>query len=51
MVAARCYVTKLPANANVKSSIQRNQSSIPTHLELVANTVSMEGALQHQSDL
>ncbi len=41
-------MTKLLANAAVKSYIDRKEPEILSHLELVANTVSMEEAVQQQ---
>jgi Mn-containing catalase len=42
------YFTKLLANPAVKSYIDRKETEILSHLELVANTVSMEEAVQQQ---
>jgi len=50
LVVAKGYVTKLLANAAVKSYIHRHQPEILTHLELVVNTVSMEEAVQQQGE-
>lgn len=47
LVVAKGYLTKLLANAAVKSYIERKEPEILSHLELVANTVSMEEAVQH----
>ena len=41
-------MTKLLANPAVKSYIERREPEILSHLELVANTVSMEEAVQQQ---
>jgi len=48
LVVAKGYLTKLLANAAVKSYIERKEPEILSHLELVANTVSMEEAVQQQ---
>ena len=48
LVVAKGYLTKLLANAAVKSYIERNEPEILSHLELVANTVSMQEAVQQQ---
>lgn len=48
LVVAKGYLTKLLANAAVKSYIERREPEILSHLELVANTVSMEEAVQQQ---
>jgi hypothetical protein len=45
---AKGYLTKLLANTAVKSYIERKEPEILSHLELVANTVSMEEAVQQQ---
>jgi hypothetical protein len=45
---AQGYLAKLLANAAVKSYIERREPEILSHLELVANTVSMEEAVQQQ---
>jgi len=45
-VVAKGYLTKLLTNAAVKSYIERKEPEILSHLELVANTVSMEEAVQ-----
>jgi hypothetical protein len=50
LVVAKCYLTKLLANEAVKSYIGRHESEIPTQLELVVNTVSMEEAVQQQQE-
>jgi Mn-containing catalase len=47
-VVAKGYLTKLLANPAVKSYIERHEPEILSHLELVANTVSMEEAVQQQ---
>jgi len=47
-LAAKGYLTKLLAHAAVKSYIERKESAILSHPELVANTVSMEEAVQQQ---
>jgi hypothetical protein len=49
LVVAKGYVTKLLANPAVKSYIGRHEPKILSHLELVVNTVSMEEAVQQQS--
>lgn len=46
LVVAKGYLTKLLSNAAVKSYIERREPEILSHLELVANTVSMEEAVQ-----
>jgi hypothetical protein len=48
LVLARGYLTKQLANAAVKSYIERREPEILSHLELVANTVSMEEAVQQR---
>jgi RepB plasmid partitioning protein len=48
VVLAKGYLTKLLANAAVKSFIERQQPEILEHFELVVNTVSMEEAVQQQ---
>ncbi len=50
LVVAKGYLSKLLANAAVKSYIERREPEILSHLELVANTNSMEEALQRQGD-
>ena len=45
LVVAKGYLTKLLANAAVKSYIERKEPEILSHLDLVANTVSMEEAV------
>ncbi len=50
LVVAKGYLTKLLANEAVKSYIGRHEPEIPTHLELVVNTVSMEEAVQEQQE-
>jgi hypothetical protein len=47
-MVAKGYLTKLLANAAVKSYIERHEPEILSHLELVVNTVSMEEAVQQQ---
>ena len=47
-MVAKGYLTKLLANAAVKSYIERKEPEILSYLELVANTVSMEEAVQQQ---
>ena len=49
LVVAKGYATKLLANPAVKSYIGRHEPEILSHLELVVNTVSMEEAVQQQS--
>ncbi len=46
LVVAKGYLTKLLANAAVISYIERKEPEILSHLELVANTVSMEEVVQ-----
>ncbi len=48
LVVAKGYLTKLLANAAVKSYSDRREPEILSHLELVANTISMEEAVQQQ---
>ncbi len=48
LVVAKGYLTKLLANAAVKSYIERKEPEILSHLQLVANTVSKEQAVQQQ---
>lgn len=48
LVVAKGYLTKLLANAAVKSYIARREPDILSQLELVAHTVSMEEAVQQQ---
>jgi len=50
LVVAKGYLTKLLANAAVKSYIERREPEILSHRELVANTVSMEEAMQQQGE-
>ncbi len=50
LVVAKGYLTKLLANVAVKSYIERREPEILSHLELVANTVSMEEAVQLQQE-
>ena len=45
---AKGYLTKMLANVAVKSYIERKEPEILSHLELVANTLSMEEAVQQQ---
>ena len=47
----RTRVTKLLANASVKSFIERQEPEILEHFELVVNTVSMEEAVQQQQEV
>jgi hypothetical protein len=49
LVVAKGYLTKLLANPAVKSFIERREPEILEHFELVANTVSMEEAMQQQT--
>ena len=46
----KVYLTKLLANEAVKSYIQRHEPEILEQFELVVNTVSMEEAVQQQSE-
>jgi hypothetical protein len=49
VVVAKGYLTKRLANRAVKSYIGRHEPKMLIHLELVANTVSVEeGAHQHR---
>ena len=48
LVVAKGYMTKLLSNEAVKSYIQRHEPDILEQFELVANTVSMEEAVQLQ---
>ena len=50
-MVAKGYLTKLLANPAVKSYIERKEPEILSHLELVANTVSMEEAVQQQQEV
>jgi hypothetical protein len=50
LVVAKGYLTKLLANDAVKSFIERHEPDILEQFELVTNTVSMEEALQQQTD-
>jgi len=50
LVVAKGYLTRLLANAAVKSYIGRHAPEILEHFELVVNTVSMEEALQRQAE-
>ena len=50
LVVAKGYLTKLLANDAVKSFIERHEPAILEQFELVTNTVSMEEALQQQTD-
>ena len=49
LVVAKGYVNKLLANPAVKSHIGRHDPEILSHLELVVNTISIEEAVQQQS--
>jgi len=49
-VVAKGYLTKLLANEAVNSYIQRHEPDILEQFELVVNTISMEEALQQQTD-
>jgi hypothetical protein len=49
-VVAKGYLTKLLSNSAVKSYIERREPEILSHLELVANPVSMEEAVQQQKE-
>jgi hypothetical protein len=51
LVLAKGYLTKLLANAAVKSFIERQEPEILEHFELVVNTVSMEEAVQQQQEV
>ncbi len=51
LVVAKGYLTRLLTNGAVKSYIGRHDPEILNNLELVVNTVSMEGALQQQQDV
>ena len=44
------YLTKLLANGAVKSYIEKIEPEILSHQELVANTVSMEEAVQQKKE-
>jgi hypothetical protein len=46
LVLARGYLTKLLANAAIRSFIERQEPEILEHCELVLNTVSMEEAIE-----
>ena len=48
LVLAKGYLTKLLANAAVKTFIERQEPEILEHFELVVNTVSMEEAVQQK---
>jgi hypothetical protein len=48
---AKGYLTKLLSNAAVNSYIQRHEPEILGQFELVVNTVSMEEAVQQQTDM
>lgn len=50
LVVARGYLTKLIGNPAVRSYLDRHAPEILEHFELVANTASMEEALQQQAD-
>ena len=47
---AKGYLTKLLVNGAVKSFIKRHEPDILEKFELATNTVSMEEALQQQTD-
>jgi hypothetical protein len=51
LVVAKGYLTKLLANEAVKSYILRHEPDILEQFELVVNTVSMEEAVQQQSEV
>ena len=51
LVLAKGYLTKLLANAAVKTFIERQEPEILEHFELVVNTVSMEEAVQQQQEV
>ena len=48
LVLARGYLTKLLANAAIRSFIKRQEPEILEHFELVLNTVSMEEAIEQK---
>ena len=48
LVLARGYLTKLLANAAIRSFIERQEPEILEHFELVLNTVSMEEAIEQK---
>lgn len=48
LVLARGYLTKLLANAAIRSFIERQEPEILEHFELVINTVSMEEAIEQK---
>ena len=48
LMVAKGYLSKVLANPAVKSYTERREPEILSHLELVANTVSMEDAVQQQ---
>jgi ParB-like chromosome segregation protein Spo0J len=50
LVLAKGFITKLLANDAVKSFINRSESEILGHFEMVVNTISMEEAVQLQSE-
>ena len=50
LVVAKGYITKLLANEAVNRYIARHQPEILGHLELVANTDSMEEAIQTENE-
>jgi phage terminase small subunit len=49
-VVAKGYLSKLLSNEAVKNYIQRREPDILEQFELVVNTVSMEEAVQQQSE-
>ena len=51
LVVAKGYLTKLLSNAAVNSYIQRYEPEILEQFELVVNTVSMEEAVQQQTEI
>ena len=48
LVLAKGYLTKLLANAAVKTFIERQEPEILEHFELVVNAVSMEEAIEQK---
>jgi ParB-like chromosome segregation protein Spo0J len=50
LVLAKGFITKLLANDAVKNYIDRTESEILEHFEMVVNTISMEEAVQLQSE-
>lgn len=48
LVLASGYLTKLLANAAIRSFIERQEPEILEHFELVLNTVSMEEAIEQK---